>query len=109
MIFEFTESAAKDRRRLKSHTKTFDDAYVAFAEAAQAFRETNTPFPAKFRVKSVEGAKGVFEFTWSFSGPDGRATFEWDEALVDEKAKPPVRDTVLRLRRVGDHGIFNRP
>jgi hypothetical protein len=38
--------------------------------------------------------------TWSFSGPDGRATFEW--VLVD--GEPGIR-----WRRIGGHAIFGSP
>lgn len=38
--------------------------------------------------------------TWSFSGPDGRATFEWIQ-IDGERA--------IRWRRGGGHNIFNDP
>lgn len=58
------------------------------------------PWPAKLRVRSVVGAPGIWEMTWSFSGPDGRATFEW-VAIAGEPA--------LRWRRIGGHSIFGEP
>jgi len=58
------------------------------------------PWPASLRVRSVEGAPGIWEMTWSFSGPDGRATFEWI-ALDGEPA--------IRWRRIGGHAIFGQP
>ena len=38
--------------------------------------------------------------TWSFAGPDGRATFEW-----------VVRGAVARVRwrRIGGHEVFREP
>jgi hypothetical protein len=51
-------------------------------------------------VKSVQGAQGVWEMTWSFAGPDGRATFEW----ITIDGEPAVR-----WRRVGGHAIFTDP
>ena len=57
-------------------------------------------FPTKLRVKDVDGAPGVFEMTWSISGPDGRATFEW-VTIDGERA--------IRWRRVGGHSVFGRP
>jgi hypothetical protein len=57
-------------------------------------------WPAGLRVKDVEGADGIWEMTWSFAEPDGRATFEWTE-IVGERA--------IRWRRVGGHEIFNDP
>jgi hypothetical protein len=58
------------------------------------------PWPAKLRVRNIEGAVGVWEMTWSFSGPDGRATFEW----VDIDGDPGIR-----WRRIGGHSIFRNP
>jgi hypothetical protein len=52
------------------------------------------------RVRDVEGAPGVIEMTWSFAGPDGRATFEW----VVRDGEPRIR-----WRRIGGHAIFGRP
>lgn len=57
-------------------------------------------WPKKLRVKAVEGAAGVWEMAWSFSGPDGRATFEW--VVVD--GEPGVR-----WRRIGGHGVLGEP
>ena len=51
-------------------------------------------------MKPVEGAPGIFEMTWSFKGPDGRATFEWIQ--IDGTFG-------VRWRRIGDHSIFRRP
>jgi hypothetical protein len=57
-------------------------------------------WPASLRVKDVERAPGIFEMTWSFSGPDGRATFEWVE--IDGQL-------AVRWRRIGGHEIFKSP
>jgi len=51
-------------------------------------------------VKDVEGAPGVWEMTWSFAGPDGRATFEWIEI---------EGETASRWRRIGGHAILGAP
>lgn len=59
-----------------------------------------TAWPKKLRVWRVEGAPGIWEMTWSLSGPDGRATFEWVE-LDGERA--------IRWRRAGGHEIFRDP
>ena len=58
------------------------------------------PWPKKLRVKAMAGAPGIWEMTWSFSGPDGRATFEW----VEISGEPGVR-----WRRIGGHSIFGEP
>ncbi|MBI2865251.1 MAG: hypothetical protein HYX94_11880 [Chloroflexi bacterium] len=57
-------------------------------------------WPSSLRVKAVKGAPGVWEMTWSFSGPDGRATFE----LIGVEGEPAVR-----WRRSGDHRIWREP
>jgi putative SOS response-associated peptidase YedK len=62
--------------------------------------EPGSAWPRSLRVKSVRGAPGVWEMTWSFAGPDGRATFEW----VTIDAEPAIR-----WRRVGSHAIFSDP
>jgi hypothetical protein len=51
-------------------------------------------------VKDVEGAPGIWEMTWSFAGPDGRATFEW----IEIRGEPGIR-----WRRIGGHAIFGAP
>ncbi len=62
--------------------------------------DPSTPWPRGLRVKRVQGHPGVWEMTWSFAGPDGRATFEW----VEIEGEPAVR-----WRRIGGHEIFGRP
>jgi hypothetical protein len=57
-------------------------------------------WPASLRVKSVQGAPGILEMTWSFSGPDGRATFEWRDF---------AGESGVFWRRVGYHDIFKEP
>lgn len=62
--------------------------------------DPSSAWPAALRVKSVQGTRGILEMTWSFAGPDGRATFEW--VTVDGEPR-------LRWRRVGGHRILRRP
>ena len=76
------------------------DALIAFVAACDRYAADPTAaWPASLRVKDVEGAPGVLEMTWSFSGPDGRATFEWVQ--IDGQL-------AVRWRRIGDHRIFKR-
>jgi hypothetical protein len=56
-------------------------------------------FRQGLRVKGVKGVPGVFEMTWA---DDGRATFEYGEALIEG-------ETHVIWRRVGTHEIFERP
>jgi hypothetical protein len=51
------------------------------------------------RVNGVKGATGIFEMTWA---DDGRATFEYGDAVVE--GEPHVI-----WRRVGTHGVLDRP
>lgn len=99
-----------------SSTERFlaDFARLTHAEKAlfrAAYREINTAYarrgnrplpdwPASLRVKKVRDLPGVWEMTWSFAGPDGRATFEFIE--IDG-------EPAIRWRRIGDHRIFERP
>jgi hypothetical protein len=57
-------------------------------------------WPRKLRVNPMTGTEGVWEMTWSFSGPDGRATFEW--VSVEGEIH-------IRWRRIGGHEIFKNP
>lgn len=101
MKFERTASFKRDWRKLsESERALFRAAVRSFVPAAAAFVSVGASWPAGLRVKSVAGARGVFEMTWSFSGPDGRATFEWTE--ID--GEPAVR-----WRRIGGHRVFRAP
>jgi hypothetical protein len=57
-------------------------------------------WPSRLRIKAVLGAAGVWEMTWSFAGPDGRATFQF----VSIEGEPGIR-----WRRIGGHEIFREP
>ena len=102
MKYQRTESFIGDYRRLSDAEKSaFRNALRTFVAAANAtVAEPGTPWPAALRVRSVSGAKGIWETTWSFAGPDGRVTFEW----VRIDGEPGVR-----WRRVGGHEIFKAP
>ena len=102
MKYQRTDAFIRDYRRLsKSEQDMVKAALPLFMTAAvRVVAEPGTPWPAALRVKSVEGAKGVWEMTWSFSGPDGRATFEWGRV---------GDDVCIRWRRIGTHGIFSDP
>ena len=62
--------------------------------------DPSSRWPAGLRVKPVQSKLGILEMTWSFSGPDGRATFEF--VTVDGQLR-------VRWRRVGGHDIFGQP
>jgi hypothetical protein len=83
---------------LKLFRKVVREQFVPAADRVAA--DTAAKWPAGLRVRHVEGARGIWEMPWSFSGPDGRATFEWFE-IGGERA--------IRWRRVGGHSIFSDP
>lgn len=103
MKFETTPAFDSDYRRLTAqHAATFRRVVRdRFAPACDAYaKDPSAPWPAALRVKSVRGAAGVLEMTWSFASPDGRATFEL--VTVDGELR-------CRWRRVGDHAVFKNP
>ncbi len=71
-----------------------------FSPACDRYRADRQPWPKRLRIRQVAGTEGIFEMTWSFVGPDGRATFEW----VRIEGKDGIR-----WRRIGGHGIFKNP
>ena len=103
MKFETTPAFDGDVRRLKpDHRAAFLNVVrTKFIPACDAYAaDPATPWPRALRVKSVQGAPGVLEMTWSFASPDGRATFEL--LTVNGELR-------CRWRRVGDHDVFKAP
>lgn len=103
MKYQTTEAFKGDLRRLsKDERKLFQEAVRAHFIPAAERRAADPagPWPKRLRVKDVKGAPGIWEMTWSFSGPDGRATWEW--AQIDG-------EPAIRWRRVGNHSIFDKP
>jgi hypothetical protein len=75
---------------------------AAFLAAVAQFVEDlrkGGQFRKGLRVKGVQGAPGVFEMTWA---DDGRATFQYGEALLEDEPH-------VIWRRVGTHVIFRQP
>jgi hypothetical protein len=99
-----TDRFKGDVRRLSDDEKKLfaDVIKKTFVPAAEKIAVANGvgKWPTGLRVKRVQAAPGVWEMTWSFSGPDGRATFEW--RVFD--GEPGIL-----WRRVGHHDIFKRP
>ncbi|MBE1603962.1 hypothetical protein [Actinopolymorpha pittospori] len=60
----------------------------------------NPPWPTRLRVHRLTRA-AIYSITWSFAGPDGRATFHL-ETGADGAA-------ILVWRRIGTHAIYDRP
>jgi hypothetical protein len=101
--FETTPAFDTDFRRLKGDFKKAFGSVVrdSFAPACDQFASTpGYVWPAALRVSRMQGTSGIWEITWLFASPDGRATFEF------------VRrdgELICRWRRVGDHSVFKHP
>jgi hypothetical protein len=92
-----------DYRRLPpEHRRLFRDQMPAFSAACDAYVAGPGGFrwPHALRVRRLVSAPGIWELTWSFSGPDGRATFDF---------VPLGSDRLVRWRRIGDHRVFGEP
>ena len=102
MKFEVTVSFEGDWSRLSARERRlFRDLLPGFNEACDRIAtDPAARFRSSLRVKDVENAPGILERTWSFSGPDGRATFEW--VTIDDSRG-------VRWRRIGGHAIFKKP
>ena len=102
MKFDVEDDFVADYRRLTNEERAlFRRAIRQINEAYDQRGDQPIPrSPASLRVRRMNDTPGVWELTWSFSGPDGRATFSL--LTVDG-------EVVLKWRRIGDHSIFTRP
>lgn len=84
------------------HRHAFREQLPKFSAACDAYVASggNARWPAGLRVSPMSSAPGIWEMTWSFSGPDGRATFEF---VTDEG------EVFVRWRRIGSHRIYRQP
>ena len=84
------------------HQRTFQEVlrkYFLPAVAAGSFGGS-PPWPTRLRIHRLANTE-IISLTWNFASPDGRATFHLD--------KTEEGDPVLVWRRIGDHGIYDRP
>jgi hypothetical protein len=102
--FETAPAFDADLGRLKPEhavefKKVVADRFVPACDACA--EDPSRPWPASLRVMPVRSSRGVFvfEMTWSFASPNGRATFEL--LTVDGELR-------VRWRRVGDHDVFKK-
>lgn len=103
MKFERTPRFDSDFSSLpRDHQEQFRAIVAEFHDAAQAYVNSGgrSPWPKRLRVHPMSSAPGIWELTWSFASPDGRATFEFVS-----------RDGESRVlwRRIGDHSIYRTP
>jgi hypothetical protein len=106
---DFRDLKPEHQRQFRNLLPDFNAACDAYARANDSAVEEKTKgipgiaghrWPAALRVSPMKSAEGVWEMTWSFASPDGRATFEF---VAD--AQGPI----LRWRRVGDHTVYKNP
>lgn len=103
MRFERTPRFDKDFRALapehqqlfRACVRDFHDGCVRYVE-----QPSSTAWPARLRVRKMTSAPRIWEMTWSFSSPDGRATFEF----LDRDG-----ETSVLWRRIGTHVVFTSP
>lgn len=102
MKYQTTPAFDRDIKRLKKEHRRIFIKYVTakFIPAVEKHAGGKPDWPKGLRVKAIQGAKGIFEMTWSKKNPDGRATFEW--VAID--GEPGIL-----WRRVGDHSVFGSP
>ena len=102
MKWERTERFHADYRRLNREQRRLFRIAVQKMNAEARLPATGglPTFPDSLRIESLSGAPGVYAMTWSFSGPDGRATFEY--VTIDGELG-------IRWRQIGDHRIYDNP
>lgn len=79
----------------------FTKALATFISAGREYEKKPEGYvwPKSLRVERLQGTP-VMAMTWSFSGPDGRATFQLE--TVDG-------ELWVTWRRVGRHSIYSQP
>lgn len=102
MKYELLETFHNDHKRLPdAERQLFRNAIRQMNRAAARHTGLGLPqWPGALRVRPVADAEGIWEMTYSFAGPDGRATFDY--AIVDD-------ELAIRWRRIGGHRIFREP
>jgi hypothetical protein len=91
-----------DYNRLsQQERKTFKEALQVFIASCKQYEidPAGYVWPAALRFERLSSSKAL-AITWSFAGPDGRATFHF-ETSDDEM--------YVVWRRVGRHSIYRNP
>ena len=103
MKYRSAESFRNDFRRMPAeHQRAFQEVlrkHFLPAVAAGSF-SGSPPWPTRLWIHRLANTE-IYSLTWNFASPDGRATFHLD--------KTEDGDPVLVWRRIGDHGIHDRP
>lgn len=103
MKYQTTPRFQKDWKALPlEHRRIFTSLVGAFSRACDEYLAApgSYTWPQSLRVRPMTSLPGLWEMTWSFSGPDGRATFEF----ITLDGEPHVR-----WRRIGTHAIYTSP
>ena len=102
MKYSYDDRFLAEFRRLSPRERAlFLDAVAGMNAAYAARGDRALPvWPAHLRVRPMKGYPGVYEMTWSFTGPDGRATF----SIVETGGEP-----VIAWRRIGSHAVYRDP
>jgi hypothetical protein len=93
----------RDYKKLSTSDKAkFQKALKVFIETCKVleYDPVAHSWPGSLRFEKLKGAQGVCAITWSFSGPDGRATFHFETEH---------HETVVIGRRVCLHTIYKNP
>lgn len=92
---DYAKLSLEERAKFKAALKVFISACNEFEKSPAGYR-----WPASLRFEQITATKRIHAITWSFAGPDGRATFHFES--VDGE-----QFTVWR--RVGRHAIYKNP
>ena len=103
MKFVRTPKFDSDFRALtREHQRMFRDAIPDFNDGCERYFQTagQVRWRKRLRVRPMVGAPSIWEMTWSFTSPDGRATFEFNQVGDDQ---------IVVWRRIGFHDIYRQP
>lgn len=91
---DYNKLTPAERRLFKQALATFIGAGREYEKKPEGY-----VWPKSLRVERLRGTP-IMAMSWSFSGPDGRATFQWDTVNGE---------LWLTWRRVGRHRIYSQP
>lgn len=103
MRYTTTPRFDKDYKAVpREHRRQFTDLMVDFSAACDAYcaNPAGYTWPKSLRVSPMTSVNNIWEMTWSFASPDGRATFEF----ITHNG-----ETSLLWRRIGSHAIYQKP
>ena len=93
-LTEFGRLSPRERSLFLRAVAEINEAYAARGDRPLPV------WPAHLRVRPMKGHPGIYEMTWTFVGPDGRATF----SIAEVGGEP-----VIAWRRIGSHAIYGNP